>query len=167
MARTHQYTPTIHWTGNRGTGTSSYRDYARTHEIAGAGKPTIPGSADRAFRGDRDHWNPEELLVVSLAQCHMLWYLHLAADAGVVVTEYVDEPLGTMAEQPDGGGQFTEVLLRPAVTVVEPSMVQRANALHDDAHAMCFIARSVNFPVGHAPTTQTASAGTSPPGEAT
>ena len=100
MARTHQYTPTIHWTGNRGTGTSSYRDYARTHEIAGAGKPTIPGSADRAFRGDRDHWNPEELLVVSLAQCHMLWYLHLAADAGVVVTDYADEPLGTMAEEP-------------------------------------------------------------------
>lgn len=158
MARTHQYTPTIRWTGNRGTGTSSYRDYARTHEIAAPGKPAIPGSADRAFRGDRDRWNPEELLVVSLSQCHMLWYLHLAADTGVVVTAYADEPVGTMAEQPDGSGQFTEVQLRPAVTVADQSMVERATALHDNAHAMCFIARSVNFPVGHAPTTQAASA---------
>ncbi len=157
MARTHQYTPTIRWTGNRGTGTSSYRDYARTHEVSAAGKPAIPGSADRSFRGDRDHWNPEELLVVSLAQCHMLWYLHLAADAGVVVTDYADEPLGTMAEQPDGSGQFTEVLLRPKVTVSEASMVERADTLHGEAHAMCLIARSVNFPVTHSSSTRPAS----------
>ena len=83
---------------NRGTGTSSYREYGRTHEISGSDRPAIPGSADRRFRGDRDRWNPEELLVVSLAQCHMLWYLHLAAEAGLVVTAYADEPVGTMAE---------------------------------------------------------------------
>ena len=45
----------------------------------------IAGSADPAFRGDRTRYNPEDLLVASLAACHMLWYLHLAADAGVVV----------------------------------------------------------------------------------
>src|SRR5215470_3467399 len=101
MSRTHEYTAEIRWTGNRGTGTSSYRDYDRAHVVTAHAKPAIPGSSDPAFRGDPARWNPEELLVAALSQCHMLWFLHLAAVSRVVVTEYVDRPQGTMLEQDD------------------------------------------------------------------
>ena len=147
MGRRHSYTVTTTWTGNTGTGTSGYRDYARCHEISSAEKSTIPGSSDPAFRGDRTRWNPEELLVASLSACHKLWYLHLCAEAGVVVENYADEAVGVMEESADGGGQFIEVILRPRVELASGSDQAKAHSLHHDAHAKCFIARSVNFPV--------------------
>ncbi|MEV4628811.1 OsmC family protein [Micromonospora sp. NPDC049523] len=150
MARQHSYDTVVTWTGNRGTGTSGYRDYDRDHEVAADGPVTIAGSSDPAFRGDRTRWNPEQLLLASLSQCHLLWYLHLCAEAGVVVTDYVDRAVGAMTEDADGG-RFTEVLLRPEVTVAEPDMVEPATRLHADAHRACFIANSVNFPVRHEP----------------
>jgi organic hydroperoxide reductase OsmC/OhrA len=151
MATTHEYEVQVTWTGNRGEGTSGYRAYSRAHEVSAAGKAVIHGSSDPAFRGDRDRWNPEELLVASVSQCHMLWYLHLCAVAGVVVTGYVDRPIGTMQESTDQGGRFVEVVLRPRVTVAAPEMVARAEALHEEAHRECFVANSVNFPVRHQP----------------
>jgi organic hydroperoxide reductase OsmC/OhrA len=150
MTTQHRYRLSVVWTGNRGPGTTGYRDFDRAHEIRARGKPTIAGSADPAFRGAQDRWNPEELLIASLSECHMLWYLHLAAAAGVVVTAYRDEPVGTMVM--DGTtGAFSEVVLHPQVILADPSMAERAQALHADAHAYCFIARSVNFPVRHQP----------------
>jgi organic hydroperoxide reductase OsmC/OhrA len=152
MAVTHRYEVTVRWTGNSGRGTSDYLGYGRDHEVEGEGKTAIPGSSDPAFRGDAARWNPEELLVAALAQCHMLWYLHLCASRGVVVTDYTDTPVGTMAmDAAGGGGQFTEVVLRPAVTVTDPAMTDQARALHDEIGALCFIARSVNFLVRHEP----------------
>ncbi|MDQ2838597.1 MAG: OsmC family protein [Actinomycetota bacterium] len=145
----HSYEVAVRWTGNRGAGTSGYRSYDRAHEVSAAGKATIAGSSDPAFRGDAERWNPEELLLASLSQCHLLWYLHLAALAGIVVTGYLDQPIGRMAENPDGSGQFIDVLLRPRVTVAEPGMIERAQALHEQVNPLCFIARSVNFPVRH------------------
>ncbi|MGD0982822.1 MAG: OsmC family protein [Acidimicrobiales bacterium] len=153
MSSTHSYELSLRWTGNTGSGTSSYRAYGREHEVSAAGKPVIAGSSDPAFRGDPQRWNPEELLVAALSQCHMLSYLHLAASAGIVVTSYSDTPSGTMNENPDGSGEFVEVLLRPEVTVADAGMRERAGALHDDAEKLCFIARSVNFPVRHRPGT--------------
>ncbi len=150
MARLHTYETVVTWTGNLGTGTSGYRDYGRDHEVAADGPGLIAGSSDPTFRGARDRWNPEQLLVASLSQCHMLWYLHLCADAGVVVTGYVDHPVGTMTEHGDGG-QFTEVVLRPRVTVADPDMTEAATRLHAEAHRACYIANSVNFPVRHEP----------------
>jgi organic hydroperoxide reductase OsmC/OhrA len=147
MDRRHSYTVTVTWTGNTGTGTSGYRDYARSHEISSAGKPAIPGSSDPAFRGDRARWSPEDLLVASLSACHKLWYLHLCAEAGVVVEGYVDEAAGLMEESADGGGQFVVVTLRPQVKLAPGSDRAKALSLHHDAHAKCFMARSVNFPV--------------------
>jgi organic hydroperoxide reductase OsmC/OhrA len=147
MARLHSYAVTLTWTGNTGTGTSGYREYLRSHEISAAGKSTIDGSSDPAFRGDGTRWNPEELLVASLSTCHQLWYLHLCADAGIVIEAYVDEATGVMEEAGDGGGQFVEVILRPKVRLAPGSDQAKADALHHDAHAKCFIARSVNFPV--------------------
>ncbi|TDD31474.1 OsmC family peroxiredoxin [Nonomuraea terrae] len=155
MSREHTYRTVVTWTGNKGTGTSGYRDYGRDHELSAEGPPVIPGSSDPSFRGDPSRWNPEQLLVGSLSQCHMLWYLHKCATAGVVVTEYADTATGTMAESADGG-HFTEVVLRPAVTVAAPEMLESALALHEDAHKACFIAASVNFPVRHEPTVRTA-----------
>jgi organic hydroperoxide reductase OsmC/OhrA len=157
MAVTHRYEMTVQWTGNTGSGTSSYRAYGRDHEIHGDGKPVIPGSSDPAFRGDAARWSPEELLVAALSQCHMLWYLHLCSTGGVAVTGYTDTPAGTMAmDATGGGGQFTDVVLCPAVTVADPSMADKALALHEEIGALCFIARSVNFPVRHEPTVRAA-----------
>jgi organic hydroperoxide reductase OsmC/OhrA len=143
----HSYTVTVTWTGNTGTGTSGYREYQRSHEISASGKAAIAGSSDPAFRGDRTRWNPEELLVASLSTCHQLWYLHLCADAGIVVETYEDEAAGVMEESSDGGGQFVEVILRPKVRLAPGSDQAKAHALHHEAHAKCFIARSMNFPV--------------------
>jgi organic hydroperoxide reductase OsmC/OhrA len=156
MQRTHRYHVEVTWTGNRGQGTTGYRDYDRTLEVRGDGKPPIPGSSDPVFRGEPERWNPEELLVVALSQCHLLWYLHLAAVAGVVVVAYADSPVGTMVEGDDGGGRFTEVVLRPSVTVAGADMVDKAASLHARAHELCFIANSVNFPMRHEPTTTVA-----------
>jgi len=151
VRREHSYEVTVSWTGNRGTGTSGYRDYGRDHDVAAAGVPVIQGSSDRAFRGDPARWNPELELVAALSQCHMLSYFHVCAVSGIVVTGYVDAAEGTMAEATDGSGWFTEVVLRPRVTVADPDMVDAATALHEEAHAKCFIANSVNFPVRHEP----------------
>jgi organic hydroperoxide reductase OsmC/OhrA len=147
MARLHSYSVTVTWTGNTGSGTSGYREYKRSHEISAAGKSAIAGSSDPAFRGDGTRWNPEELLVASLSTCHQLWYLHLCADAGIVIETYVDEATGVMEESGDGGGQFVEVILRPKVRLAPGSDQAKATVLHHEAHAKCFIARSVNFPV--------------------
>jgi organic hydroperoxide reductase OsmC/OhrA len=152
MGRTHVYAVSVAWTGNRGTGTSGYRAYGRDHDVSAPGVPPIPGSSDPLFRGDPGRWNPELELVAALSQCHMLSYLHLCAVAGVIVTGYADDATGTMAEADDGGGRFTEVTLRPRVTVSSADMIETAVALHKDANAKCFIASSVNFPVHHEPT---------------
>jgi organic hydroperoxide reductase OsmC/OhrA len=152
MAKTHRYSITLKWTGNTGTGTSSYKGYERAHEIsAGAQKPAIPGSSDPSFRGDPARWNPEELLVASLSACHQLWYLHLCSDAKIVVTSYVDHAEGFMEESADGSGIFKRVVLRPKVTVAAGADLAKARELHSAAHAKCFIARSMNFPVDHEP----------------
>jgi organic hydroperoxide reductase OsmC/OhrA len=121
------------------------------------GRPELAGSSDPAFRGDKTRWNPELELVAALSQCHMLSYLHVCATAGVVVTAYEDAPYGLMAETADGGGHFTEVVLRPRVTVQAADMAGAARELHAQASAKCFIAGSVNFPVRHEPTTVAAS----------
>ena len=135
------------WAGNQGTGTSSYTAYSRDHILQAPGKPEIAGSSDPSFRGSPDRYNPEELFVSTLSSCHMLWYLHLCAVNGIVVTDYRDEAKGIMTETADGGGRFTEVVLYPVVTVGSAGWIGRAMELHQEAGEKCFIANSVNFPV--------------------
>ncbi len=149
----HHYAVFLEWQGNRGTGTSGYRDYGRQHVLSASGKPQIGGSSDRTFHGDVDRWNPEELLLSALSQCHLLSYLHVASSSGVVVTAYTDDAIGTMEQTTDGGGRFTSVTLRPRVTVASADMVEPAQRLHSEASGKCFIAASVNFPVIHEPET--------------
>jgi len=144
----HHFTVSLTWTGNRGNGTSDYRAYGRDHEISASGKSVaIPASSTPVFRGDKDRYNPEELLIGALSGCHMLWFLHLCAEAGIVVTAYRDEADGTMQLNPDGSGKFTDVVLRPHVEYAETPPREKTEALHHRAHDLCFIARSVNFPV--------------------
>lgn len=150
MKDLHEYRIDIEWVGNRGTGTSGYRAYGRELMIHAAHKAPLAGSADPTFHGDKDRWNPEELLVSALAQCHMLSYLHMAVRAGVVVTAYTDAASGTLRQEGIGGA-FTEVVLRPRVTVADPAMVAAAVAAHAPAREACFIANSMNFPVRHEP----------------
>ena len=147
----HGYRVSITWTGNRGSGTSGHQAYSRDHEVSADSRPGIAASSDPLFRGDPSRWNPELELVAALSQCHMLWYLHLCAVAGVVVISYTDDADGTMTETVDGGGYFTQVVLRPRVEVASAETTETATSLHKEAHAKCFIANSVNFPVRHEP----------------
>jgi len=156
MLGEHHYRVTATWTGNRGSGTSGYRDYSRDVEHEIDGKATVHASSDKPFRGDSTRWNPEDLLVSALAECHLLSYLHACVRAGVVVVAYRDDATGLMVEDGKGGGAFAEVTLRPHVTVADASMVDAATAAHAQANAWCFIANSVNFPVHHEPTIEVA-----------
>jgi organic hydroperoxide reductase OsmC/OhrA len=154
--KAHTYKIDLEWTGNKGTGTSAYNAYDRTGVARVQGKADIAVSADPAFRGDASKWNPEDLLVVSLATCHKLWYLHLCAMAKIVVVDYRDAAEGVMEEEGGMTGQFVSVTLKPTITVQAGADLEKAKALHAEAHDRCFIARSVNFPVGCEPTIKTA-----------
>ncbi|MFP5366051.1 OsmC family peroxiredoxin [Pseudarthrobacter phenanthrenivorans] len=149
----HHYALAVQWTGNLGEGTASYRGYSRDHDILIPGLPVLKGSADPTFHGDQERYNPEQLLLAALAQCHMLSFLHVAVKHGVVVTDYRDEATGLMKLNRDGSGQFERVTLHPHVTVADQSHVELAAQLHHEANQVCFIARSVNFPVEHEPET--------------
>ncbi len=148
----HHYRVRAEWTGNRGTGTSGYRDYDRLVTLSADGKPDLPASSDPKFRGDPHRWNPEDLLVAALSECHLLSYLHACVTVGVVMTSYRDEATGRMVQDGGNGGAFAEVVLHPRVTVADESMVDAAIAAHHEAHEWCFIANSVNFPVRVEPT---------------
>ncbi len=149
--KTHTYAVALTWTGNQGTGTSSYTAFSRDHVISSGNKPEIPCSSDPAFRGDDTRWNPEDFLVASLSACHQLWYLHLCGANGIAVLAYKDNATGMMQENPDHSGQFSEVVLRPRVTIRAGDDGELAHRLHEQAARMCFIARSVAFPVRHEP----------------
>ncbi len=148
---THNYNLTINWTGNNGSGTSGYTAYERSHLLTIKGKPELLCSSDTPFRGDASKHNPEDFFLASLSSCHMLWFLHLCSDAGVIVTEYTDNAHGVLTLGEGGKGKFTEVTLNPVVVVSNSDMIEKANALHDKANEFCFIANSCNFPVHHRP----------------
>jgi organic hydroperoxide reductase OsmC/OhrA len=151
MDADHRFVASLTWTGNRGSGTAGYRAYGREHVVRVAGKPDILGSAARVFHGDIERWNPEEMLIAALAQCHLLSYLYVAVANGVVVESYDDDAEGVLVTTADGGGRFREVVLRPVITISagDPDVAKR---IHADANRLCFIASSVNFPVRHEPT---------------
>jgi len=150
MSRDHHYKVNIHWTGNKGKGTSSYTEYERSHEIFVNDKPFIVASSDPAFRGDREKYNPEELLLASVASCHMLWYLHLCSDHKIIVTSYSDMAEAVMEEN-EAGGKFKSIVLKPEVSIADGQYAELAILLHEKANEKCFIANSLNFPVKHEP----------------
>ena len=147
----HEYTARVVWTGNRGEGTAHYRAYDRTWDIAVPGKPVVHCSNDPLLGGDQGKMNPEDLLLSALSACHMLWYLHYASDAGLRVLGYEDSPLGQGEMGPGGAGRFVKATLRPRVILPAGSDLVAAEAIHHRIHAVCFIARSVSFPVDYEP----------------
>ena len=149
MHNEHHYSLTIKWSGNKGTGTSNYKAYERSHIITINQKPDLQASADPAFRGDPTKHNPEDLMVASLSSCHMLSYLYVCTLEGIIVVDYIDNATATMIVNPDASGQFTEVTLSPVVTITDQALVAKANELHKRANQLCFIANSVNFPIHH------------------
>jgi organic hydroperoxide reductase OsmC/OhrA len=149
--KSHYYKAEIKWTGNSGKGTSNYTAYERSHTVNVNGKAIIDCSSDPSFRGDKTKHNPEELFVASISTCHMLWFLHLCSQAGIVVIDYLDNATGTMRENEDGSGFFENVTLHPTVRVTDRAMIEKANGLHEEAHKLCFVANSCNFPIHHKP----------------
>jgi len=147
MAQEHVYQVNITWTGNTGQGTKDYRSYERSHSISAEGKPDLLASSDPAFRGDPKRWNPEELLLASLASCHMLWYLHLCSVNQILVLEYSDQPKGLLVMEASGAGSFKEATLNPKIVISDSMRIADAEKLHHEAHLKCFIAKSINFPV--------------------
>lgn len=150
MANQHRYTAKLTWTGAAQGPVKDYAGYSRAYRVEIPGKPPLHGTADPLFRGDPALHNPEDLLVAALSGCHMLTYLALCARAKIEVVAYEDDAGGTMVLD-GGGGRFTEVVLRPRVTVTAGSDLAKAHALHEGAHTDCFIASSVSFPVRHEP----------------
>ena len=148
MSRIHRYEATLNWTGAAKGPTESYASYSRDYEVTIPGKAVLHGSADPTFRGDSARHNPEDLQVIALSACHMLTYLAVCSRGGVKVLSYEDHADGQM-ELRDGKIRFTRVTLRPRVVIDRGSDPQRARELHEQAHEECFIASSVNFPVGH------------------
>jgi len=148
----HHYSAHLIWDGNRGDGTATYAGYGRQYRVLIDGKPELQGTADVAFRGDADRFNPEDLFLAAISSCHMLSYLALCAKYGIRVVAYEDAATGIMKEDGKGGGRFEEVVLHPVVTVAEEAQVERAMKLHERAHETCFIANSCRVPIHHRPT---------------
>jgi len=142
----HTYVATTIWRNQAPDEAFEYETYSRAYRIEFDGKPALEGSSDAAFHGDPARQNPEDLLVAALSACHMLWYLHLCSVKNITVLAYEDAAEGVMVEGPRAG-RFTQVTLRPRVTITADSDAERATALHERAHAECFVANSVNFPV--------------------
>ena len=147
----HRFDCRLVWTGAAKGPTSTYDGYSREYRIDFEGKPSLKASAAPVFRGDPALHDPEDLLVAALTGCHCLSYLALCARGGVQVLAYEDEAKGKM-ERVEGVVRFTEVMLHPKVTIAPGSDSEKAKSLHERAHAICFIANSVNFPVKHSPT---------------
>lgn len=159
----NEFHVTVSWTGNLGTGTSGVRDFSRDHDISFPDVPTLApllGSAAPQFRGDPERYNPEQLLIASAAQCHMMTYFWLAARAGLRVVEYRDEATGTLTVHPDGSGEISRIVLKPEI-VISPegeagADTELALELHSEVAQYCFIARSLNFAIEHEPTVKVA-----------
>lgn len=151
MSVQYNFSLTVKWTGNAGSGTNNYKSYNRSHSVSIKGKPDLECSSDVSFRGDKSKYTPEDLLVASISGCHMLWYLHLCSENGIIITDYIDNAKGTMIVEPNGSGRFTNVTLYPQVTITDETMRQKATDLHKKANQLCFIANSCNFPISHQP----------------
>ena len=153
--KSHEYKSRLVWDGNRGDGTSSYAAYGRDYRIVIDGKQDLSGTANPAFRGDAAKHDPEDLFLAAIVSCHMLSYLALCARAGINVVAYEDDARGTLVLDAGGGGRFEEVTLRPVVTIAGGDL-EKARALHDKAHELCFIANSCSVPIRHEPTVRQA-----------
>jgi len=149
MTFKHLFKAEVNWTSNQNPSDSTKRFYNKSHQINIEGKPVLNVSAAKAFKGDPELYNPEDLLLSSLVSCHMMSYLYVCAQNGIEVLEYSDNAEATLEVNPDGSGRFVEVLLRTKVKISNLDKMELALELHTKANQLCFIANSCNFPVLH------------------
>ncbi|HEX8013636.1 MAG TPA: OsmC family protein [Flavobacterium sp.] len=151
----HIFKAEVKWSSNQNKEDSTKRLYSKTHQIKIEGKPILDVSAAKAFKGDPELYNPEDLLLSSLVSCHMMSYLYVCSQNGIEVLVYSDNAEAIIEVAPDGSGRFTEVRLYPKVKIANADKMQEALDLHIKANQLCFIANSCNFPVLHNPTCET------------
>jgi len=156
MTFKHLFKAAINWTSNQNQEQSGRKFYSKSHQIKIEGKPVLDVSAAKAFKGDPELYNPEDLLLSSLVSCHMMSYLYVCSQNGIEVVDYSDNAEAILEVAPDGSGRFTEVRLNPKVKIANPDKIQEALELHTKANQLCFIANSCNFPVLHDATCETA-----------
>jgi organic hydroperoxide reductase OsmC/OhrA len=145
----HLFKAELNWTSNKKQEEITSKFYSKSHQIKIEGKPILDVSAAKAFKGDPELYNPEDLLLSSLVSCHMMSYLYVCFQNGIEVLEYSDNAEATLEVLPNGSGRFTEVRLNPKVKISNPDKIELALNLHFKANQLCFIANSCNFPVLH------------------
>lgn len=146
MAKTHHYELDVTWIGNTGTGTSGYREYDRAHDVSADGKPTIAGSADPRSAATHSAGTRGAFGGLAVAVPHVVG--SRAVLAGGHRRHRIHRPaVGHHGANPDGGGYFTEVVLRPVVEIADDRHREALTSVHERAHHLCFIANSVNFDV--------------------
>ncbi len=141
----HLFKAALNWSKDNG---KSIR-YTKNHTISFEGKEALTISAAKAFKGDPSLHNPEDLLLSSLMSCHMMSYLYICAQHQIEVIDYQDQAIATLETNENGSGRFIEVRLNPQVTISNGEQIALANTLHHQAHQLCFIANSCNFPILH------------------
>jgi len=139
MAAVHHYEARTQW--RKGGGANPMN-----HQLLFEGRAAVDASGAPQFKGDAARVNPEELFVSALISCQMLSYLALAARGGIDVLAYEDAGRGTMTIA-DKRMRFTEVELRPRITIAAGSDAEKARSLVEAAHQACFIANSVSCAV--------------------
>lgn len=149
MTFKHTFKAEANWTSKKDITDSSKRFYNKSHQVKIEGKPILDVSAAKAFKGDPELYNPEDLLLSSLVSCHMMSYLYVCSQNGIEVLEYSDNAEAALEVNPDGSGRFVEVKLFPKVKISNPDQIELALNLHFKANQLCFIANSCNFPVLH------------------
>ena len=149
MTFKHLFKASINWTSSQNQQQSEKKFYSKSHKIKLEGKPILIVSAAKAFKGNPELYNPEDLLLSSLVSCHMMSYLYVCSQNGIEVLEYSDNAEATLEVSPDGSGRFVEVTLNPKITISNSNQIQQALDLHQKANQLCFIANSCNFPVLH------------------
>ncbi len=148
MRSTHLFKSVLNWQSDK----HPVKRYIKNHTISFEGKSDLHVSAAKAFKGDPSLHNPEDLLLSSLISCHMMSYLYVCSLHQINVLTYTDNATGTLETDEKGSGRFIEVHLQPVVTIDNPAQKELANALHQKANELCFIANSCNFKVLHTPT---------------
>jgi organic hydroperoxide reductase OsmC/OhrA len=144
--RESSFTSRARWTGTYVSGQTGGRSYTRDMLVEPDGKPPILGSAGARFFGDDTRYNPEDLMLASLAECHLLTYLALATKAGIRLTSLSIEVTGTLGSL-DGKTRFVRAALTAHTGVAAGADAERARGLHAEAHEGCFMSSSVNFPI--------------------
>ncbi|MGV0996986.1 OsmC family protein [Empedobacter falsenii] len=145
----HLFKVALNWIKKESKMDSSTRIYTKSHHISIEGKPDLEVSAAKAFKGDPNLYNPEDLLLSSLTSCHMMSYLYCCAQHKIEVISYQDHSEATLQVNPDGSGKIVKVDLFPDIIISDSSQIELALSLHKKANELCFIANSCNFPVYH------------------